>query len=253
MRGKLLRFIVAWHTGPRPQDWYNTESDPIQFSQGVRQGCVLAPALYAAFLNPLFGDPPLLGDHPFPDLHAWAFSGGLSRTDGLFMAPPSQQNNWNPRRVPGQMYADDVGLLACTRLGLEDNLRRYHLYTCKWRSRLAPDKYHFVVFGAQLHHIQPLACPGGFLVQPEASAKYLGVTLDKARTSGPQLDQAKTKGRTQSHLSRTCSKLDMFYRLVGPPSARMGGPPAYSESAKLALVTDTRHRSYTFGMCDVDW
>ena len=102
--------------------------------------------------------------------------------------------------MPGLMYADDVALLACTRLGLEDNLAKYHAYTVKWRSRLAPDKYHFVVFGAHLRNIPPLVCPGGFLAKPESSAKYLGVIIDNYRSSGPQLDQAKTTGRTNSHL-----------------------------------------------------
>ena len=46
VRGKLLRMIVAWHTGATATGmWYQTESAPIQYSQGVRQGCVLAPAL----------------------------------------------------------------------------------------------------------------------------------------------------------------------------------------------------------------
>ena len=65
VRGKLLRFIAAWHTGATATgQWYNAESQPIEYSQGVRQGCVLAPVLYAVFINPLFGDPLRLATTP---------------------------------------------------------------------------------------------------------------------------------------------------------------------------------------------
>ena len=201
VRGKLLRFIAAWHTGATATgQWYNAESQPIEYSQGVRQGCVLAPVLYAVFINPLFGDPPPIRDHPFPALHAWAFTGGLSRDDGLFTAPPTALNNWQPRRVAGLAYADDVCNASVTRTGVEANLHRYSEYCHKWRSTLSEEKYHFVVFGAQARTIPPLICPGGYAAPAESSARYLGAILDNRRTSGKNLEHSKTMGRTGSHL-----------------------------------------------------
>ena len=84
--------------------------------------------MYAVFINPLFGDPPPICDHPFPALHDWAFTGGLLRDDGLFTAPPTALNNWQPRRVAGLAYADDVCNASVTRSGVEVNLRRYSEY-----------------------------------------------------------------------------------------------------------------------------
>ena len=167
VRGKLLRLIVAWHVEATATGLsYQTESSPIKYSQGVRQGCILAPALYAAFLNPLMGDTPPVADHPFPKLHAWAFKDGLSREDGLLT--PSAENGYMPRRVhvPGLMYADDVAILACTREGAEASFIRYTMYTRKWRSRLSPLKCHLLVFGKQTRKIKPIVCPCGHILKP---------------------------------------------------------------------------------------
>jgi hypothetical protein len=201
VRGKLLRLIVAWHDDATATGlWYQTESSPINYSQGVRQGCILAPALYAAFLNPVMGDKPPVADHPFPELHAWAFQDGLSREDGLPTSIPSAENGYKPRRVPGLMYADDVAILACTREGAEANFNKYIIYMRKWRARLSLSKCHLLVFGKQTSKVQPIVCPCGHMLTPEPSVKYLGVTLDKCRSSQPQLAESQAKGRTGSHL-----------------------------------------------------
>ena len=201
VRGKLLRLIAAWHTGATATGlWYNVESEPIQYSQGVRQGCVLAPALYAVFLNPLFGDPPLAGNHPFPALHAWAFSGGLDKTHGLLTAPPTLQNDYRPRRVPGLAFADDVAVASTNRGGLQGNYQRYCAYCHKWRSTLAEEKHHFVVFGAQSRNIPAFQLANGNTIPAESSTRYLGAELDTQRTSRTNLEQAIKTARTGSHL-----------------------------------------------------
>ena len=46
--------------------WYDIEGFTIPYSQGVRQGCVLAPLLYVAMVNPLAAPPPSLTGHKFP-------------------------------------------------------------------------------------------------------------------------------------------------------------------------------------------
>jgi hypothetical protein len=83
---------------------------------------------------------------------------------------------------------------------VEANLYRYSAYCHKWRSTLAEEKYHFVVYGAQARTIPPLICPGGYAAPAESSARYLGATLDNRRTSAQNLEYSKTVGRTGSHL-----------------------------------------------------
>jgi len=70
----------------------------------------------------------------------------------------------------------------------------------KWRARLSLSKCHLLVFGKQTSKVQPIVCPCGHMLTPEPSVKYLGVTLDKCRSSQPQLAESQAKGRTGSHL-----------------------------------------------------
>ena len=52
VRGKLLRIIALGHAGATATGlWYSAESSRIEFSQGVRQGCVIAPLLYINILG----------------------------------------------------------------------------------------------------------------------------------------------------------------------------------------------------------
>ena len=51
------------------------------------------------------------------------------------------------------------------------------------------------------------------------------------------------KSTTPARPSGARSKLDLFCQSVGPPSDGRRGPRAYSEFAKLALISNTQHRS----------
>ena len=63
--------------------WYDIEGQKVPCSQGVRQGCVLAPLLYVAMVNPLVAPPPSLIGHAAPALAARAFEGGLDHSLGV--------------------------------------------------------------------------------------------------------------------------------------------------------------------------
>ena len=52
--GKMLRMTKLWHDSATMTGlWYAIEGATIPYSQGVRQGCVLAPLLYVTMVQPL--------------------------------------------------------------------------------------------------------------------------------------------------------------------------------------------------------
>ena len=205
VRGKLLRMIALWHEGATATGmWYAMQSNRIQFSQGVRQGCVIAPLLYVVFINPLTGATPDLSGHPFPDLAARAFSGGLDRDTGLQVRLRATEIALS---APCQQFCDDVALLAPSHDSLQSSLDAYSAYARKWRYSLAPQKFHIVPFGKMRvgdeswnvsHH------SGDFQVTSEPNADYLGVILDRRRTS---LDHVKRASATASRQAPLLSRI----------------------------------------------
>ena len=201
VRGKLLRMIRLWHEGATATGlWYSAESDCIEFSQGVRQGCVIAPLLYVAFINPLTGVAPDLSSHQFPDLARRAFLGGLDREDGLKVRLRAAEIAMS---VPSLQFVDDVCILSPTAASLQANLTRYSAYARKWRYTLAPQKFHVVPFGRRTVGDETWAIPqhgGEVTVTSEPHAGYLGAVLDRQRTSLEHVKRAGDRARKQAPL-----------------------------------------------------
>ena len=127
IRGPLLRMIHAWHTSATMTGmWYDIEGQKVPCSQGVRQGCVLAPLLYVAMVNPLVAPPPSLIGHAAPALAARAFEGGLDHSLGVpIPRHPSEIPNGPvrpKRRSPAKLFVDDVALLALSCEALQTNV-----------------------------------------------------------------------------------------------------------------------------------
>ena len=143
VRGPMLRMIQQWHQGATMTGlWYDIEGSTIPYSQGVRQGCVLAPLLYVAFINPLVAPPPSTVGHLCPELAQRAFSGGLYGAPGVPIPfvqnsaarPPGQSAS--PQSTPLNMFVDDVALLAISQAALQANLHIYDRHCYKWRYKL---------------------------------------------------------------------------------------------------------------------
>ena len=190
VRGKMLRMIKLWHDGATAiGQWYTATSRTVNFSQGVRQGCVIAPLLYVCFVNPLLGvTPPSLG-HSRPDLLASAFKGGLSEEDGLRVLVHAAN-----LAVSAQLYVDDVCLLSPDGASLQRNMDRYTAYTRKWRYKLHAGKFHVVPFGVGTVGTEVFTVEdsenGTISLPTEAEAPILGVTLEKSRTGSAHLRKA---------------------------------------------------------------
>ena len=166
VRGKMLRMVKSWHDSATMTGlWYDIEGFTIPYSQGVRQGCVLAPLLYVAMVNPLAAPPPSLTGHLFPLLAAIAFGNGLHGQPGVPL--PSLPPNWGkaqrpPSSSPLATFMDDVCLLSLSQQSLQANTDRYSAYCKRWRSKLNWDKFQLVVFGQQLSRTNPpsIVAPG---------------------------------------------------------------------------------------------
>ena len=189
VRGKMLRMIKMWHEGATAiGQWYTANSRKVNFSQGVRQGCVIAPLLYVCFVNPVLGVTPPTDGHSRPDLLATAFEGGLSEEDGLRVLEHSAR-----LAISAQLYVDDVCLLSPGAESLQRNMDRYVEYARKWRYKLHVDKFHIVPFGVgQLGETFTIvdAEKGTISLAAEAEATILGVDLEKTRTGAAHLRQA---------------------------------------------------------------
>ena len=201
VRGKLLRMIRLWHEGATATGlWYSSESDRVEFSQGVRQGCVIAPLLYVAFINPLTGATPDLTCHKYPDLARRAFSGGLDREEGLKVRLRAAEVAMS---VPSVQFVDDVCILSPTASSLQANLTNYSAYARKWRYTLAPQKFHVVPFGKRTVGDETWTIPhheGDVTVASEPHADYLGAVLDRQRSSLEHIRRAGDRARKQAPL-----------------------------------------------------
>ena len=215
VRGPMLRMIQQWHQGATMTGlWYDIEGSTIPYSQGVRQGCVLAPLLYVAFINPLVAPPPSTVGHLYPELAQRAFSGGLYGAPGVpipFVQNPATRlpgHSARPMSTPLNMFVDDVALLATSQATLQANLHVYDRHCHKWRYKLNWDKFQLVVFGKQYSATNPpsVTAPGSALpVHAKKYAKYLGCWLDYRRTSTEHVRDAESKAHAVSGLLTTLS------------------------------------------------
>jgi exonuclease III len=200
IRGKLLRLIKAWHDGATATGhWYTAESRRIQYSQGVRQGCVIAPLLYVCFVNPLVAKTHTLTGHSRPDLAREAFSGGLNPQDGLKVRAHAVNV-----ALSALLYVDDVCILAPDAASLQRNLTVYEKYARKWRYNLNPGKFHVVPFGKARTGDETWSVTdeheGHIEFASEATAEYLGAHLDKGRTGSAQAAKMVAKAKSQAPL-----------------------------------------------------
>ena len=251
IRGPLLRMIHKWHQGATMTGlWYDIEGSTIPYSQGVRQGCVLAPLLYVAFINPLVAPPPSTVGHLFPALAQRAFQGGLFGAPGVPVPahPTSTVQRQCPATTPLNMFVDDVALLAMSQPALQANVHIYDKHCRKWRYKLQWLKFQYVVFGKQYNPITSptIVAPGSTTpIKAQKYAKYLGCWLDARRTSSEHIRDAESKANAVSGLLATLSNnlgtadaaLVMDRKVV--PRALYGLEAVWADDADLSKLDDT--------------
>ena len=83
------------------------KTQPLSYSRGVRQGCILSPLLFNLYLNNL----PHLFENTLPD---------------PFVLP-------NGIKINSLLYADDLVILSRSKIGLQNCLNALSLYCDKWK------------------------------------------------------------------------------------------------------------------------
>ena len=96
------------------------KTQPVSYSRGVRQGCVLSPLLFNLYLNNL----PHLFENTLSD---------------PFVLPIGKNIN-------SLLYADDLVTLSKSKTGLQNCLNALSLYCDKWKLKLNPKKTKIIIF-----------------------------------------------------------------------------------------------------------
>lgn len=153
---RLLLLIINLHTNTFLRirlDSKGLVSNPVATTRGVRQGCLLAPALFNFYINSLV-------------VH-------MANTD---FHPPKLAG----RALNVLLYADDAALLATSPIGLRRMLRALHEYVTQHELQLNYAKTKIMVFAARPK--PNLWSINGIPLEQVSCFKYLGQVVRSNRS-----------------------------------------------------------------------
>ena len=109
VRGRMLRMLFSWQDGAKAVGlWFDAKTGVIDFTQGIRQGCVLSTLLYITFTSSLTNKQPSSPGHLYPDLLEEAFRDNLSGPEhGIEL-----NFDGTKVRTACKLFVDDTALLA---------------------------------------------------------------------------------------------------------------------------------------------
>ena len=149
VRGNIWFVLFYWYSRLSASVlWNGSVSRPLIIAQGVRQGAVLSPLLYAVFTSDL--------------LVELESSGHGVYIDTLFCGAPT--------------FADDMSLIANSPFALQAMLDIISSYTHKWRYSINSSKSQVLILG----NCQPPISPWKVCNKPipvSESAKHLGILI----------------------------------------------------------------------------
>ena len=187
VRGKLWATVQAWLNGAvAVTEWNGVRGPQVALQQGLRQGCVLSPILYCAFINVFLAEAPRQRMPPGMEwlkekVHAQGMQGANDDGEGVFSPPLG-------RRVKAMLFMDDTTLVAKTRKGLKGMVARYLHFCRMFRIRLHSGKSKMMHFTKGVPNTSPMRVSGVEIECPKGGTQnYLGFVMDPGLTGAPQM------------------------------------------------------------------
>ena len=144
-------------------------SDSFPVDVGLRQGCVLSPILFSAYVNDLMEE--LRREHV-----------GIEVED---------------IQIPGLMFADDIVVFAESEVQLNRALEVVNKWCCKWKMKINVGKSGVIHFRdkRRIKRCKEVFRIGGEVIQMVAEYKYLGVIIDESLKGDRMMESVMENGR----------------------------------------------------------
>ena len=229
IRSNLLRLVMNMYKGMKSAVLYKGYySAWFSVLQGTWQGGVMSPFFYLCFINDLISEL-------------------IARSYGFIMSN---------RSICSPAVADDMLLMALSKLGLDGLMRICFSYACKWRYEYGPPKSAVVVFNeskGQFLRAERKWFLGTHRINEEESYKYLGVYFSKYLSVKGNIKEAsdRLKGTFVSLVNSgivhenglhplSCQKI---YRCIVLPKA-LYGCENWSQQTETDILTVERAHRY---------
>lgn len=170
IRGDIWYVLYNWYSRLSSSViWDDRISRDFPVAQGVRQGAVLSPILYAVYTS---------------DLLSTLEDSGLGvYISHLFVGAPT--------------YADDMSLIATAPWALQAMFQIVYEYSYKWRYSINPSKSQIIIAHQRAQSMVPFQwCLDGHVIPVVESAKHLGIIISSSPSTIKRTTNAITSSRS---------------------------------------------------------
>ena len=191
--------------------WNGVKGPKVELQQGLRQGCVLSPILYCAFINCFLLEKPT---RQVPEHQRGTADTFLSQ--GIQKVNTLGAGVWSTAlraKLMAFLFMDDTTLIAKTESGLKTLIEAYCNFCHKFRSKLNAKKSKLMRFSKDNQNEELSIHAGGHVFttpKPNKNGqirhKYLGFTCDTALSGKAHLEIAMGKANSMNQNLNTLAK-----------------------------------------------